>query len=137
MCNMLKNIQKKFYEPTQKTRRCLKKTLFAQPRANFKRQKKLFSNLDEASVLARRIFSMNFLSMLHMCKMFIRVQASDWYNLEHHTTRRNDYLTGESNFCRISENHTPKYGLGSKRNFLILTEFQGKLFFQTPQKIFS
>ena len=33
--------------------------------------------------------------------MLIKVEAHVWYNLEHNTTRRNDYTTGESNFCRI------------------------------------
>ena len=33
--------------------------------------------------------------------MFIRVQATFWYNLEHYTVRRNDYMTGESNFCEF------------------------------------
>ena len=63
-------------------------------RANFKCQKKLFSNLDETPVLARRIISSHFLYKLYICKMFIRVQANVWYNLEDHTTRRNDYTTG-------------------------------------------
>ena len=32
--------------------------------------------------------------------MLIKVEANVWYILEHHTTRRNDYTTGESNFCQ-------------------------------------
>ena len=33
--------------------------------------------------------------------MLIRARANVWYNLEHHTLRRNDYTTGESNFCEF------------------------------------
>ena len=57
-----------------------------------------------------------------MSKMFIRVQASDWYNLEHHTTRRKDSAAAESNFCRFLENDTPTpQKCTSKRAFLSLT----------------
>ena len=69
--------------------------------SQFQASKKLFSNFEEAPILARRIFHSHFLCMLHICKMFIRVQANAWYNLEDHTTRRNNYTAGESNFCRI------------------------------------
>ena len=33
--------------------------------------------------------------------MFIKVRSNVWYYLEHHTVRRNDYTTGESNFCEF------------------------------------
>ena len=45
-------------------------------RANFKSQKKLFSNLDEFPILACRIFCSHFACMLYICKIFIRVQAN-------------------------------------------------------------
>ena len=41
-------------------------------------------------------------------KTMFRVQAIFWYNSEHHTTRRNDFATAESHFCRLLEIHTPK-----------------------------
>ncbi len=39
--------------------------------------------------------------------MFIRVLGNFWYKLEHLTTRRYDYTTEESDFCRFQENDTP------------------------------
>ena len=61
----------------------------------------LFSNLDEASDLSRRIFFSYFLCMIFICEMLIRARANVWYNLEHHTVRRNDYTTRESNVCEF------------------------------------
>ena len=42
--------------------------------------------------------------MLYICKMFIIVQANVWYNLEHHTTHRNGFTLGESNFVGFKKN---------------------------------
>ena len=36
--------------------------------------------------------------------MFVRVSGNFWHKLEHHTTRRNDYTSGESDFGRFHEN---------------------------------
>ena len=36
--------------------------------------------------------------------MFVRVSVNAWYKLEDHTTRRNAYTTGESDFGRFCEN---------------------------------
>ena len=41
--------------------------------------------------------------------MFIRFQANVWYNLEHHTVRRNDYTTGESNVCEFFGFQNPMF----------------------------
>ena len=41
-------------------------------------------------------------------KTMFRVQAIFWYNSEYHKTRRNDFSTAESYFCRFLEIHTPK-----------------------------
>ena len=38
----------------------------------------------------------------------LRVQGISEYKLEHHTTRRNDYTTGESDFYRILEHQAMK-----------------------------
>ena len=51
----------------------------------------------DPSILAR----LQLLPVRTVCKIFIRVQANVWYNLNHHTTRRNYSTTGESNFCPI------------------------------------
>ena len=60
------------------------------------------------SFLVHRIFSTHFLCMLSIWKTILRIQEISGYNLEHHTTRRNDYTTGEINFCRILENEAMK-----------------------------
>ena len=41
--------------------------------------------------------------------MFVRVSGNFWYKLEHHTTRRNDYTTGESDFGRFYENEAVRH----------------------------
>ena len=71
-------------------------------------KKKLFSSLDEGWFLARSLRSMYFPSTLCIQKMFNRVQWNFWYDVEDHTIRRNDYMAGESDFCRFQENDTPK-----------------------------
>ena len=63
--------------------------------------KKLFSKMHETSFLARRLRSMDFQSMLCIWKTFVRVQGIFWYQLQDHTTRRNDFTAGESDFCRF------------------------------------
>ena len=69
-------------------------------------QKKLFSKPYEASFLACKFLSTCFLHLLCIQKMFVRVSGIFWYKLEHHTTRRNEYATGESDFGRFYENDT-------------------------------
>ena len=53
--------------------------------------------------------------------MFVRVSGIFWYKLEHHTTRRNDYTSGESDFGRFYENEAvshPKLNIAwSKKAF--------------------
>ena len=39
--------------------------------------------------------------------MFVRVQGNVWYNLEGHTTRRNDFKAGESDFSQFYGNDSP------------------------------
>ena len=56
--------------------------------------------------------------------MFVRVSENFWYKLEHHTTRRNDYTTGESDFGRFYENEAVRH---SKLNIAC----SKKAFFQT------
>ena len=73
---------------------------------------------DEASFLARKMFSTHFSSTFCMWKMFLGVQAIFWYNFQHHTTRRTDLATAESHFCRFFENHTPKGWRAVKNCFL-------------------
>ena len=68
--------------------------------------KKLFSKPYEASFLACKFLSTCFLHLLCIQKMFVRVSGNFWYKLEHHTTRRNEYATGESDFGRFYENDT-------------------------------
>ena len=85
--------------------------------------KKLFSSLDEGWFLARSLRSMYFPSTLCIQKMFIRVQGNFWYNLEGHTTRRNDFKAGKSDFCRFFKNDTPK-----SQNPILAVQ---KSFFQT------
>ena len=51
-----------------------------------------------------RIFSTHFLWMLCLWKTILRIQGISEYKLEHHTTSRNDYTTGESYFCQNFEN---------------------------------
>ena len=41
--------------------------------------------------------------------MFVRVSVNVWYKLEYHTTRRNEYTTGESDFCRFYEIEAVSY----------------------------
>ena len=53
--------------------------------------------------------------------MFVRVSGNFWYKLEHHTTSRNEYATGESDFGRFYENEAvshPKLNIAwSKKAF--------------------
>ena len=45
-----------------------------------------------------RLFSMHFLQTLCIQKMFLRVLANFWYNLERHTTLTDDPKAGETHF---------------------------------------
>ena len=47
------------------------------------------------------IFSSHFLCMLVILKIIRMLQGISEYKLEHRTTRRNDYTTGESEFVEI------------------------------------
>ena len=49
--------------------------------------------------------------------MFLRVQGNVWYNLEHHSTLRNDSTAAESSFCRFLENEAPKQSKLVKKSF--------------------
>ena len=69
--------------------------------------------------MGRRMRSMDFIDTLYIQKMFIRVQGNVWYNLEGHTTRRNDFKAGKSDFCRFFKNDTPK----SQNNFWKICNF--------------
>ena len=53
--------------------------------------------------------------------MLLGVQVIILYNLQHHTTRRNDLATAESNFCRFLENEGPA---SSKFKFKIPVFFE-------------
>ncbi len=78
------------------------------PKSNISCQKKLFSNVNEVLFLARRMCYKYFTSTLCIWKTFPRVQVNFWYDLEHHTTRRNNFTTAESNFCWFEGNDSPK-----------------------------
>ena len=51
--------------------------------------------------------------------MFIRVCGNFWYKLEQHSTLRNNYTAGESDFCRFGENDNPEE---AKNQFQLSTE---------------
>ena len=51
--------------------------------------------------------------------MLLETQENFWYNLEGRTTRRSDYMAGESDFCRFLRNEAPNqpesnFGLSKK-----------------------
>ena len=60
---------------------------------------------------------------LYIQKIFVRVQGNVWCNLKGHTTRRNDFKAGKSDFCRLFKNDTPK-----SQNPILAAQ---KSFFQT------
>ena len=80
----------------------------SKPKFKIRVQKKLFSTVNEAWFLVCRNFSKRFPSTLCIWKFMFRVRAIFWYNLEHHTTLRNDFAAAESHFCRFLEIDTPK-----------------------------
>ena len=49
--------------------------------------------------------------------MMFKVRVIVWYKSEHPKTRRNDYVAGESNFCRFLENEAPKQSKLVKKSF--------------------
>ena len=79
------------------------------PKLNIACSKKVFFKPYEASFWACKLLSTCFLHLLCIQKMFVRVTENFWYKLEHHTTRRNDYTTGESDFFRFYENEAVSY----------------------------
>ena len=54
--------------------------------------------------------------------MLLRVQGNDGYKLEHHATRKSDYMIAKSDFCRFLENHTPTQST-FKSGILIFRKF--------------
>ena len=64
-------------------------------------EKMLFWDHYEAPFLACKLLATHLLHTLCIWKMFIRVGANVWYNLEHHTTFTSRYMDGESDFCRF------------------------------------
>ena len=84
---------------------------------NIECSKKLFLKTYWSSILVRRNFSTHFSHSLSIRKILHKVQGNFWYNLEHHTTHRNDSVAGESNFCRFLENEAPKQSKLVKKSF--------------------
>ena len=89
---------------------------------NIECSKKLFLKTYWSSILVRRNFSTHFPRSLSIRKIPRKVQGNFWYDLEHHTTHRNDSVAGESNFCRFLQNEAPKQPKSNpKRGFFDLT----------------
>ena len=87
-CSMQKTIKNVFFRTFSSTQ----KTKNASPGA------KIGSRTYGPPLSSR---SMYFTSTLCIEKCLLESSGTFWYNLEDQTIRRNDYMAGESNFCRF------------------------------------
>ena len=53
------------------------------------------------SLLARRLFRINFENKFSIQKLFLKVWGIFWYKLEHRMTLTSDFASEESHFCLI------------------------------------